>query len=180
VTPQRVFLLFLGLGLAWTLVWAFVVLRPRPPIDQQQVAATAARLRRRLFYVFGVALLVVFVWSLRWLPYHSTRTSRLGPPAVTVEVAGLQWAWQLAPAEVPTGVPVEFAVTARDVNHGLGVYDPAGRLLTQVQAMPGYTNRLVWRFDHPGTYTLRCLEYCGLAHHAMLATLTVTGEREAR
>jgi cytochrome c oxidase subunit 2 len=68
---------------------------------------------------------------------------------------------------------VEFAVTSQDVNHGLAIYAPDGRLLTQVQAMPGYTNRLLYRFAEPGSYTIRCLEYCGVFHHIMLATLTV-------
>jgi cytochrome c oxidase subunit 2 len=39
--------------------------------------------------------------------------------------------------------------------------------------MPGYTNRLIYQFDQPGTYTIRCLEYCGIGHQAMLRTLTV-------
>jgi cytochrome c oxidase subunit 2 len=62
---------------------------------------------------------------------------------------------------------------ARDVNHGLGLFDPSGRLLTQVQAMPGYSNRLIHVFETPGAYTVRCLEYCGIAHHAMMTTLSV-------
>ncbi len=72
------------------------------------------------------------------------------------------------------GRPVEFRVTAGDVNHGMGVYDETLRLLVQVQAMPGFTNRLVYTFAEPGTYRLLCLEYCGLAHHGMIAELKVT------
>ena len=61
-----------------------------------------------------------------------------------------------------------------DVNHDFGIYDAAGRLLGQVQAMPGYTNHFVYVFQAPGAYTVRCLEYCGLGHHMMTASLTVT------
>ena len=50
---------------------------------------------------------------------------------------------------------------------------PDGALLTQVQAMPGYTNRLIYRFDRTGTYTVRCLEYCGIFHHFMLTKFIV-------
>ena len=41
--------------------------------------------------------------------------------------------------------------------------------------MPNYTNRLVYRFPAPGSYVIRCLEYCGIAHHVMQTTLVVTG-----
>ena len=37
---------------------------------------------------------------------------------------------------------MRFDVTSVDVNHGFGVYDPNGRLIGSVQAMPGYTNEL--------------------------------------
>ena len=115
----------------------------------------------------------MFVVSLRAFPYFRFRSHSIGAPAVTVQVQASQWSWTLSRSDLPSGVPVEFAVTSQDVNHGLAIYAPDGRLLTQVQAMPGYTNRLVYRFARPGSYTIRCLEYCGVFHHIMLATLTV-------
>jgi cytochrome c oxidase subunit II len=33
--------------------------------------------------------------------------------------------------------------------------------------MPDYTNRLFYTFNVPGHYYVLCLEYCGVAHHAM-------------
>lgn len=74
---------------------------------------------------------------------------------------------------MPTGVPVVFHATSDDVSHGFGVYDPNGRLLFQTQAMPGWVNKVVWSFAEPGTYTIRCLEYCGLVHHGMIGEITV-------
>ena len=71
------------------------------------------------------------------------------------------------------GTPVEFRVTSSDVNHGFAIYAPDGRIATQTQAMPGYTNKLVHTFTEPGTYTVMCLEYCGIGHAPMTATLTV-------
>jgi cytochrome c oxidase subunit 2 len=49
-------------------------------------------------------------------------------------------------------------------------------LLFQVQAMPGYVNQVEYVFDKPGTYHVVCLEYCGVAHHAMTAEFTVVAE----
>jgi cytochrome c oxidase subunit II len=43
-----------------------------------------------------------------------------------------------------------------------------------VQAMPGYTNVLVMRFDRPGSYQIRCLELSGQYHHIMVRGFEVT------
>ncbi len=77
--------------------------------------------------------------------------------------------------QIPVGQVVEFRVTSFDVNHGFALYAPNGRIVAQVQAMPGYMNRLRWRFDEPGEYVVQCLEYCGLAHARMQARFVVKG-----
>ncbi|HCG30239.1 MAG TPA: cytochrome c oxidase subunit II, partial [Chloroflexi bacterium] len=64
-------------------------------------------------------------------------------------------------------------LTTVDVNHNFAIYSPDGVLLTQAQVMPGYTNKLIFEFDKPGTYTVRCLEYCGIWHQIMVAVLTI-------
>lgn len=63
------------------------------------------------------------------------------------------------------------------MNHGFGVYAPDGRIVTQTQAMPGYTNRLVHTFEEPGIYTVQCIEYCGVGHGPMRATFEVLAPR---
>jgi cytochrome c oxidase subunit 2 len=65
-------------------------------------------------------------------------------------------------------------VTSRDVNHGFGIYDASLKLLTQIQAMPGYVNKVHYTFTRPGKYRVMCMEYCGLIHHDMIAELTIT------
>jgi cytochrome c oxidase subunit 2 len=94
-----------------------------------------------------------------------------------VDVVGSQWEWQITPSTVQTGSSVEFRVTSNDVNHGFALYAPDGRIVTQTQAMPGYTNKLLFTFDRAGTYTVQCLEYCGLGHAPMTATLQVAASK---
>jgi cytochrome c oxidase subunit II len=120
-----------------------------------------------------VILVGIFVATLSRYPYPAFRTRRFGPPTDSVSVDAVQWAWDLSRDTIPAHTPIEFMVQSDDVNHGFGVYGPDGGLVAQVQAMPGYTNRLIYRFDTPGTYTVRCLEYCGIFHHTMVTTLTV-------
>ncbi len=75
--------------------------------------------------------------------------------------------------EVPVNELVEFRVTSLDVNHGFAIYNPANELIAQTQAMPGYVNRLRWKFTEPGNYDIYCLEYCGMAHQGMKTSLIV-------
>ena len=72
---------------------------------------------------------------------------------------------------------VEFRVTTLDVNHGFSLYAPDGHLVAQTQAMPGYVNRLRVTFDQPGTYTVLCLEFCGMSHHRMRGVVEVDSRR---
>jgi cytochrome c oxidase subunit 2 len=78
---------------------------------------------------------------------------------------------------VPAGQPVEIRVTTADVNHGFGLYDANNRLVTQTQAMPGFTNVIRHVFTTPGTYRVLCLEYCGLGHHTMFSQIVVTAAK---
>lgn len=166
--------LLVVLGSAWTAVWLWVVVGARREGAYAPIYEKVGRLRRQWLLVFGIVGTGAFVASLWFLPYAPVRALVLGEPAVRVEVTGGQWYWEMSAAEVPAGVPIEFRVTAADVNHGFALYDPGGTLVAQVQAMPGYVNRLVHTFAEPGTYTIRCLELCGTAHHYMTTELTVT------
>jgi len=137
--------------------------------DYAPVQGRAYRIRAVFFGVLVVIGLPISIWLFRENPYGAFAAT----PQV-INAVGYQWYWELDETEVTAGEPVEFHVTSADVNHGLGIYDEAGVLVAQTQAMPGYTNRLRHTFAEPGTYQILCLEYCGLAHHAMTAELHVT------
>ncbi len=173
IAASSVFDWFLVIGGIWTLIWVYIFLRSAEPKPYSRIYEEIQVLRRVLVALVIAGAAVLFVVSLRWLPYAFARARNLGPPRVSVRALGVQWAWGLSQNTVPAGVPVEFLVTSGDVNHDFAIYAPDGELVAQVQAMPGYTNRLIYEFSRPGTYTVRCLEYCGLAHHVMTTTLTV-------
>lgn len=80
--------------------------------------------------------------------------------------------------EVKAGQPVEFDVTSKDVNHGFGIYDANMKVVTQTQAMPGYTNKLYYTFTKQGKYKILCLEYCGVAHHYMMTDFEVVSNNK--
>jgi len=139
-----------------------------------EIAASATRWRRATLWGLVVLFIPTIAYSLTRMPYPSSSRQTA---AVVVQAKGHQWAWEVAPDTVPAGQLVEIRVTGADVNHGFGVYDASDRLITQAQAMPGYTNVIRYTFPAPGTYRILCLEYCGLGHHTMFSQLVVTATR---
>lgn len=153
------------------LAFLYVISQSGRQEESTAVQARAYALRRWVFGGLIVLGILVTGASLRPFPIAPQHTPPLAPQIIPV--VGHQWAWQMDPQPIHAGIPVAFEVTSADVNHGFGIYDASDRLLAQTQAMPGVTNRLVYTFTHPGKYRVLCLEYCGLAHYAMILELNV-------
>ncbi len=133
-----------------------------PSIAQTIVQPRGYRLRRGWLWALAAVAVVAFAISLPSFPYGNAATLS-GPHFAIV---AMQYGFQ-TPQSVPSHTPIVFDVSSRDVNHGFGIYDPAGHLIAQVQAMPEYVNHLPITFARPGHYLVRCLEYCGIAHASM-------------
>lgn len=156
----------------------YVISQAGKPADEaatRQATNAFYRLRRWLFAILLVGFIAGTWATLRHFPIPR-QGGDLGAKQV-VDVTARMWSWQVTPATVQAGSTVEFRVTSGDVNHGFAIYTPDGRILTQTQAMPGYTNKLLYTFDQPGTYTLQCLEFCGVGHAHMTTTLEVVAAR---
>lgn len=77
---------------------------------------------------------------------------------------------------VKAGETVKFVAKSEDVNHGFGILSSSksmDSILMQMQVVPGYENIFYYTFDRPGTYTIRCLEYCGWLHPYMVSEITI-------
>jgi len=154
----------------------YVVARSGTPAQSESVQKTAYGIRRWFFWALVLLGIGTAYATLAEFPIPDQRGPSAG--ARVVNVVGKQWYWELSANQFAAGVPVEFRVTANDVNHGFGIYDPNHRLVAQVQAMPGFTNRLVHTFTEPGKYRVLCLEYCGLVHHNMITEFEVVAARQ--
>ncbi len=159
------------LVIAVAVLFAWVALRASQRSDYEPIRDRAARARFIVFWGLVLLCTPIIVYSLADLPYPRRISQPGGAEVITA--TGHQWRWELSKNQVVAGKPVEFHVNAADVTHGFGIYDPQLRLVAQTQAMPGYTNVLRHTFLQPGNYKILCLEYCGLAHHGMMAELTV-------
>ncbi len=164
-----------GIGLV-TLLFIYVIAQAgKTAPDPAAVQKKAYALRRPFFWILIVLGIGVAYGTLRKFPIPKQQ----GPlhPAQIVNVVAHQWSWEISPGPIQAGVPIEFDVTSADVNHGFAIFTEHDRLLTQTQAMPGYTNRLIYTFAQPGTYKVLCLEYCGVAHYGMMDELHVVARK---
>ncbi len=153
--------------------------------DGKLVKKGIYRIRTGYFVLLLTALIVLLGFTLNGLPYPGKTDVKAD---FTVSVVGKQWIWKIAEGNIeengleysnqqdlviPVRKEIEFQVTASDVNHGCGIYNDEGNLLVQTQAMPGYVNRLRYKFKTPGTYHVVCMEFCGVAHQVMVSKLNV-------
>lgn len=147
----------------------FAVSAARAPVEAR--AKTSARWRNGIFWTLMIVFVPVIGYSLTRMPYPLPGNA--SADTIVVQAASRQWSWTLSQDRFPAGRTIEFHVSSDDVTHGFAIYDSQLRVVTQTQAMPGYTNVLRHVFTEPGVYQVLCLEYCGLAHHAMIARFTV-------
>lgn len=156
----------------------YVVARSGEVADATEVQRSANLIRRWWFWTL-IVLGVVVAWvTLAPFPIPN-QTATLKADQV-IEAVGHQWYWDLSDTEIKAGSTVEFRVTSNDVNHSFAIYAPDGRIVIQTQAMPGYTNKLIYTFNEPGTYRILCLEYCGVAHHNMESEIEVVAATEGK
>ena len=168
--PQvAVGILFGALAVAIIGIFVIVGRSARSDLVYVDVQRVGYRLRRYWLSVLVTVGVAVIVLTFFYLPYASGSAGN----RTVVKVSGGQFFWSLSPGRVRAGTPLRFDVTSVDVNHGFGLYDPHGHLIGSVQAMPGYHNELDVTLRLPGTYRIRCLEFCGLDHAVMQGTFTV-------
>lgn len=122
---------------------------------------------------FGVLILVALVFNAvtlsplvpwqKWLLWSHPSPDRQIP----IEVENYTFHLPPQGIEVRGGEFVEFVATSKDVTYGFGVFRPDGTMVFQMQVVPGHENKILWKFDTPGTYDVRSTEYSGPRHPEM-------------
>jgi cytochrome c oxidase subunit II len=121
--------------------------------------------------VILVGLLVASVWTGRLVG------SLQASSAVTIEIIGHQWWWEIQYEDavasrrvitanefhIPVNRPVVLKVSSRDVIHSLWVPNLRGKR----DLIPGYTTAIWIHADRPGIFRGQCAEFCGLQHAHM-------------
>ena len=130
---------------------------------------------KRLILIGGgaapvVVLSVLFAFALRTMPATSAPK---GKAALTVEVIGHQWWWEVRypgtdavtanELHLPARTDVRLEVRTADVIHSFWLPE----LNRKIDMIPGRTNSILLRADRVGTYRGQCAEFCGLQHANM-------------
>lgn len=175
-------LLFLALAGVATVVFLYVFLSSLNASGDKQ--GMEQPLKKRFWFTL-ILFVVLGIFATATIPKSPYYLFADETPAKVIHAAAMQFSFTLSEnaidpknpsgeeIELPVNQVVEFRVTSFDVNHGFAIYDPSTHLVAQVQAMPGYVNRLRHKFTEPGTYEILCLEYCGIAHQVMKTSFTV-------
>ncbi len=107
-----------------------------------------------------------------------------GEPALTVEVTGHKFWWEVVYPEpgfvtaneirIPVGEVIRVRVTAADVIHSFWVPQLSPG---KVDMIPGRTNEIWMYAEEAGTYRGQCTEFCGV-QHALMSLEVVAMEAE--
>ena len=106
----------------------------------------------------AIILIVTFAFTI------ATENAIAAPsadPAVTVQVIGHRWWWEIRYA----GDPQHTVVTAGELHVPVGL--PVRVELTSADVIPGQRNVTWIEADKPGVYRGQCTEYCGMQHSNM-------------
>lgn len=135
--------------------------------------------------ISSLVLLFMVVWTMSVLARVTSPPTR---PALTIEVTGHQWWWQVRylsrdPAQIfttaneihiPVGEPVRFKLVGADVIHSFWIPQLGGK----TDAIPGQTNETWLEAHKPGIYRGQCTEYCGVQHAKMGMLLIAESPRD--
>ncbi len=128
------------------------------------------RERRWLYLLIGVFLVFNVITLSPLVPWQEWLFWSDPPPdkRVSIEIENYQFKLPPQGIEVKAGEYVEFTAVYRDVTYGFGVFRPDSTMVFQMQVIPGYENRILWKFDAPGSYDVRSTEYSGPQHSTMV------------
>lgn len=161
--------LFAAVGIVAFVIWRST---SNPDPDQMREIRVYSK-REGGWLLFVLTLLFVVLVGTIWFTPYGAEAQTPNADTQVVNVVAQQFGWQITPATMETGTPVLFYLTSKDVTHGFGVFNSDGYLQFQIQDLPGYTSKVEHTFSSAGTYTVRCLEYCGIDHHKMISTIKV-------
>jgi cytochrome c oxidase subunit 2 len=86
---------------------------------------------------------------------------------VSIQMSDYTITRPVEPVTIPAGEYVEIIALSNDVTYGFGVFRPDGTMVFQMQVLPEHQNRLLWKFETPGSYDVRSTEYSGPEHSGM-------------
>jgi len=136
----------------------------------------------------GATVLILFGWLVASVSVGRATAAPQMSDAVTINITGRQWWWQVEYVDtrpsnrfktaneilIPSGRPVVFNVTSRDVIHSFWVPNLHGKR----DLIPGYVTSLWFQADREGIYRGQCAEFCGFQHANMAVFVRAVPQNE--
>ncbi len=146
--------------------------RPGLPILGENERASTGLVIGFGMVVPAIVLVVLFGISDLYV-IRSTEAPKRSSTALTVEVVGHQWFWEVRypgtdavtanEIHIPARTRVNLVARTADVIHSFWVPE----LNRKIDMIPGQSNRILLYADQPGVYRGQCAEFCGLQHAHM-------------
>ena len=154
----------------------FFLIRNRRRRPGELTAEIRASAPMELTLIGGLLTIFLVFWIIGATQYDRMMTPP--PDAIPVYVTAKQWMWKFSYVDgrssmdvltVPVGRPVKLIMNSRDVIHSF--YVPAFRVKHDV--VPGRYYTAWFQATTPGSYDIRCAEFCGVSHSNMLGSVRV-------
>lgn len=123
-----------------------------------------------LLIVIGVSLHIITMKTIPWVEVDINAKNIKPDRIIKLEVDSfsfylltdsLKQKLPARPIVVKQGEKVLFDVYSSDLTYGFGLFRSNNSMVTQMQVLPLYHNKLLWEFNEKGTFTLRSTEYSG-------------------
>ncbi len=144
--------------------------RSRPNVQLNDVSESSiSRAKNGWMALVVISFLIVNLASIQYIPaVYTANAAAVEQNVVDVSVKAESWSYDFSEQEFNVGQAVRFNANAVDTVHGFAIYHPNGHVIFTMMLVPGVgPSSLIHTFKEPGTYKVRCLEYCGAAHHDM-------------
>jgi cytochrome c oxidase subunit 2 len=192
--PYTLLLIFVIVSIVAIIGIIIVILTGKT--KRPQTFASKRRFKFEQYWAIGIAGVLVCLWiiSYPWIPQVAFNAidEEDKKNIQVVNITAGQFFWLMtkegdpndlnvgeqAHVNLVVGEPVKFVARSLDVNHGFGIFDGSqdgAPILLQMQVIPDIDNVFYYTFKKPGTYLVRCLEYCGYAHPYMTSIIEVKG-----
>ncbi len=154
---------------------------------QPQHGATHSGLSRAVAAATAVTVVILFGFLIYSLTTGRALASLPAKSALTIQVTGKQWWWDVEYVDtvpsrrvvtaneihIPVGVPVQIFGKSADVIHSLWVPNLHGKK----DLVPGHTTATWFQADTAGLYRAQCAEFCG-HQHAKMALWVIAEPRD--
>jgi cytochrome c oxidase subunit 2 len=114
-----------------------------------------------LLVVASVGIHVLTFNKIPWVKWDLSADAMAVDREFRIDIADYQIHLPSKQLLIREGETVRFNLGSADYTYGFGLFREDGTMVFQMQVVPGYENRLVWKFDRSGVYSIRSTEYSG-------------------